>query len=1047
MQPVDSEKHEGIIGYFAHHKVAANLLMVIMLLAGAFSLSKLNVQFFPNFALDYINVRVVWSGASAEDIRTGITVPLEQRLRTVDGLKQMTSTSAEGISSILLEYPEGTDMLLALDEARRQVDEFRNLPADAELPSVIKITNHELVANVLVSGGDDVETLRRLANQYESELLAIGVDKVDISGIPDREISIEVDTGELSRLGLSFNQLAQRIQSQSQDTPSGIMGQSDSARDLRSLDQRRSAQEFNDVPVVSGEGTRISLGDIAQVKEQRNESQPSISFQGKPAIKLAIQRAETGDSLESAEALNQWFEKTRATLPEGITLTIYDEQWTLISDRIMLLLKNGLGGLVLIILILYLFLSGRVAFWVMLGIPISFMGTLFIMYATGGSINMISLFALIMALGIIVDDAIVVGEDAQAHHQMGEHPLKAAEGGARRMLAPVMASSFSTVAAFIPLMLVGGIIGNILVAIPIVIITVILASVIESFLILPGHLRHAFLHEHKVKPDSLRAKLDNGFNRFRDGIFRKTMVLALRYRGATIALAFSALMIAVGLLAGGKLKFQFFPTPESQIVNANATFVAGTPESSVVAFLRQVNEALYETDEALGGGLVEIAVTNHRTAVGGQGGGGATGDHIGGIQISLSPPDQREVRNVDFIDEWRSRINLPAGLETLNIASRIGGPPGQDISVRLTGADSATMKQAALEFIETLKGIKGVGDAVDDMPYGREQLVYQLNPAGETLGLTSQGIGQQLRTAFSGQTIQIFQDGPDEIEVKVRLPLAEREQLDVLERLNIVTPDGQQVPLMTVTQWSSNQGFDVLRQTDGLLSISIEATVDSAQANSQEVNDNLRENVLPQLAEKYGISFTFEGREKDSAQTLGDLRTGLVLGLILIFIVLAWVFSSYSWPLVVMAAIPFGLTGAFYGHWLTGIDVTILSLFGIFGLSGIVINDSIILVTFYKQLRQQGLSIRNALTTASCLRLRAILLTSLTTIAGLTPLLFEKSLQAQFLIPMATSIAFGLGYATLLILFVVPAILSYVEDVRQWIDRSRSSAEAVTPSN
>ncbi len=330
------------------------------------------------------------------------------------------------------------------------------------------------------------------------------------------------------------------------------------------------------------------------------------------------------------------------------------------------------------------------------------------------------------------------------------------------------------------------------------------------------------------------------------------------------------------------------------------------------------------------------------------------------------------------------------------------------------------------------------------MPYGREQLVYKLTPAGESLGLTSQSIGRQLRTAFSGQLIQIFQDGSDEVEVRLRLPRSDREQLNILERFNITTPDGSQIPLMSVTRWSSAQGFEVLRQTDGLLSISIEASVDSSQANSQEINDNLRETVLPQVADKYGISFTFEGREKDSAQTMADLGTGLILGLTLIYIILAWVFSSYSWPLVVMAAIPFGLTGALFGHWLTGIDITILSFFGIFGLSGIVINDSIILVTFYKQQREKGLSIRNALTAASCLRLRAILLTSLTTIAGLSPLLFEKSLQAQFLIPMATSIAFGLGYATLLILFVIPAILSYVEEFLDWIG-SKVSAKELNP--
>ena len=1046
MQSGKSNKYDGIIGLFAHHKVAANLLMVILLLSGGYALTKLNVQFFPNFALDYINVQVAWPGASSEDVRTGITIPLEQRLRTVDGLKEMTSVSAEGVSSILLEYPEGTDMLLALDQARRQVDEFRNFPADAELPSVIKIVNYELVAKILISGGKDIEALRRLSNQYEVELLNSGVDKVDIFGLPDKEISIEVGTQSLNQIGLSVNQVAQRIQDQSRDTPSGVLGQSESARDLRSLDQRRTAEAFSRIPVVSDSTARIELGDIASVREQLSENQPYISYQGQAAVELSLQRAESGDSLESAKALQAWLEKTRANLPEGISLIVYDEQWTLIKERITLLLKNGLGGLLLIILILYLFLSGRVAFWVMLGIPISFMGTLFIMHMSGGSINMISLFALIMALGIIVDDAIVVGEDAQAHHQMGEHPLKAAEGGARRMLAPVMASSLSTMAAFLPLMLIGGIIGNILVALPIVVMTVILASVIESFLILPGHLRHAFVHQRDIKAGSLRARLDHAFAYFRDKKFRPSVKLALRFRAITIAIAVSILMLSVGLLAGGKIKFQFFPSPESQVIHANATFVAGTPEEPVMAFMQHVNQALRETEAELGGNLVEIAIGKHRMASGDSNGGSATGAHVASIQISLLPPDQREVRNEVFINEWRSRIRLPAGLENFTLSSRRAGPPGRDISIRMTGSDPQTMKRAALEFREALKSIPGVGDSLDDMPYGREQLIYQLTPAGEALGLTSAEIGRQLRSAFSGQLIQIFQDGADEVEVWVRLPKSEREQLDVLERINISTPAGLLVPLMTVTDWSSSQGFEVLRQTNGFLSINIQADVDSTQANAQEINDNLKETTLPLLAEKYGINFSFEGRAKDSAETMADMRTGLLLGLTLIYIILAWVFSSYSWPLVVMAAIPFGLTGAIIGHWLTGIDLTILSLFGIFGLSGIVVNDSIILVTFYKQLRNEGLPLHAALVTASCLRLRAILLTSLTTIAGLTPLLFETSLQAQFLVPMATSIAFGLAYATLLILFVIPAILSYVEDIREWVSNSDKKHQQVAPS-
>jgi multidrug efflux pump subunit AcrB len=635
---------------------------------------------------------------------------------------------------------------------------------------------------------------------------------------------------------------------------------------------------------------------------------------------------------------------------------------------------------------------------------------------------MMSLFALIMALGIIVDDAIVVGEDAMAHHQMGEDPLLAAEGGVRRMLAPVVASSLTTIAAFLPLMLVGGVIGNILNVIPLVIVAVILASLLESMLVLPGHLRSAFVHSHKVKPDSLRARLDRGFEYFRDRLFRPLVTVAVHHRFATIAGAVAALMIAVGLLAGGRLGFVFFPTPEGQIVTANATFVAGTPRARVDALLEHLDETLWETERAFDQGkLVNLAIALHGSKGDSS---GSSADQLGALQVELVAPDARDVRNEEFIRAWQERIELPAGLEGFTIASRRAGPPGRDLTVRLFGADATTLKDAALDISEVLKGISGVTAVEDDMAFGREQIIYSLTPAGQALGLTVSELGTQLRTAFEGQLVQIFQDGADEVEVRVKLPRAERERLGTLERMNIRLSDGTSVPLTTVAQWRSQRGFEILRHAEGKLAVEVSADVDSDVNNAGTIIEGLIASTLPELEANYGISYSFEGRSADQRETLGDMRKGLVLGLVLIYIILTWVFSSYGWPLVVMAAIPFGLTGALFGHWLIGIDVTILSLFGMFGLSGIVINDSIILVKFYQEQLDQGVASRDALVEAACQRLRAVLLTSLTTIAGLTPLLFEKSVQAQFLIPMATSIAFGLGFATLLVLLVIPALLS-----------------------
>ncbi len=1030
-----------LIGVFAHHKVAANLLMVIMILSGAIALDRLNVQLFPTFELDVVTVRVVWTGASAEDIEDGITSPLEQRLRSVDNLDKITSTSSQGISAITLELAEGTDPLLGLDQVRRLVDEFRNFPQDAEKPQVALATRYEQVARLLITGLDDAAEMRRLARRFESELLDRGLDKVDITGLPDEEIRIEVDHEQLEQLGLGLADIGRRVSDFSRDLPAGAVGVGEGSRELRSLDKRREPLEFAELPVRSDEELRIDLGDIAEIERTPSDNTVSLSVGGEPAVEMLVRRAEKGNTLEAARRLDEWLADTRPTLPPGVEIQVYDASWELVRDRIMLLVRNGLGGLLLVVLILNLFLSGRVAFWVAWGIPVTLGATLFIVYLAGGSINMLSLFALIMALGIIVDDAIVVGEDAMAHYQMGEEPLLAAEGGARRMLAPVIASSLTTIAAFLPLMLVGGRIGNILSTIPVIIVCVILASLVESFLVLPGHLRHAFVHSHKVKRQSLRARLDRGFARFRERLFRPLAAAAIRNRFTTVSAALMVLIIAVGLVAGGRTAFVFFPTPEAQIIYANVTFVAGTPRPRVDELLVHLKEALYETERGLDQGrLINVVVATHGALSGSRGGG--TGDQLGSLMVELIPQDRRDIGNSDFIRAWRERVRMPAGLENLNITARRSGPPGRDLTVRLTGSDAESLKSAAVDLGETLRGIDGVLEVEDDMAYGREQLIYSVSPAGEALGLTVADLGRQLRTAFDGQLVQIFQDGPDEVEVRVRLPQAERATLASLYRLNVRTPAGEAVPLTAVADWSSRRGFEVLRHADTKLAVEVTADVDATVNNANRILAALQQGPLEELRREYAVDYSFEGRAEDQRETLSDMRKGLILGLVLIYLILAWVFASYGWPLVVMVAIPFGLTGALFGHWLMGIDLTILSLFGMFGLSGIVVNDSIILVSFYKDLRAEGVPVNEALIEATCQRLRAVLLTSLTTIAGLTPLLFETSYQAQYLIPMATSIAFGLAFATLLVLLVVPSLLSMHESLHAGLRRWLGAREA-----
>lgn len=1030
-------KHVSVLERLAGHKVAANVLMLLAFVLGVIGLTRMNVQFFPTFELDVISVRVVWSGAAAEDVENGITVPLEERLKTVDGLKRMSSTSAQGVASITLELHEGTDALLALDQVRQRVDEFRNLPRDAETPEVSRVSRYEPIARLLVRGRS-VEELRPWVRRFEQELLAAGIDRISITGLPEERIAIEIPSAALETLGLSLVQIGDRVGQVARDIPAGIAGEADGAREIRGLEQRRSADAFAPLAVLSDERGVVRLDEIATITREPRANELALFERGDSVVELQLQRSENGHSLRAARILDGWLEKTRPTLPPSIGLEVFDTQWQLISDRIELLIENGLSGLLLVVAVLYFFLPARVALWVMIGIPTAFLATLGLMFFFGGTINMMSLFALIMALGIIVDDAIVVSEDADTHRHMGEGPAQAAIGGARRMLGPVLASSLTTVAAFLPLMMVGGIIGNILGDIPFVMVAVIVASLLECFLILPAHLRGALAGEAALKQSALRARLDAAFTGFRDGPFRRMVERALTWRGATVSIAVGLMVLAVGLIAGGRIGFVFFPTPEGQVIYANATFVAGTPRARTDAFLGELERALFAAEAELGGGLIQTAVARLGGTISSGSGSSARGDQLAGIMVELTPPDQREVRNERFLAVWREKLPAAAGIELLTFTARQSGPPGRDLNIRLTGDNADALKAAALELAETLTSIPGVSEPEDDMPYGREQLVYRLTPAGEALGLTTESLGRQLRAAFDGALAQLVQVGRDELEVRVMLPRDERSRLDVFERITVSLPDGRFAPLATVASWESRRGFEALRHAQGRLAVEVSAAVASDVTNANAVQALLEADTLPQLAQKYGFEFSFEGRSADQRETMADMRAGLILGLALIYLILVWSFSSWSWPLVVMSAIPLGLAGAIFGHWVLNIDLTILSMFGLFGLAGIVVNNSIILVSLFKELQHKGTSVHDALVGAACGRLRAVLLTSLTTIGGLTPLLFERSLQAQFLIPMATSIAFGLGFSAVLVLFFVPALLSLLESLRHW----RTGADA-----
>ncbi len=1028
-----------LIALFCNHPVAANLLMAMMLMAGAWGLKQLNTQFFPSFSIDFVTVRTLWSGASASDVEELITTALEQELREVDFVQKMTSTSAEGVSSISLEFEQGTDMGLAVDQVNERVALLRDLPEDAETPAVATVVNYEIITKLLVAGRADVDELRALVHGFEAELLARGIAKIFIQGLPEEQIAIEVPSRELRRLGLSLDDIGRRVLRWSQDAPVGIIGRRDTSQQLRFRERRTTELAFESVPVIAERhGRLLSLGDIARIQRKHKDAQVSIRYRGQPAVELSLHRIENSDSLEAANIFRSWLEEVSPTLPAGIVLMPFNERWELLNERINLLVKNGLSGLVLVVLILFLFMSGRVAWWTAVGIPVSFMAALAVFYLVGGSINMISLFGLIMALGIIVDDAIVVGEEAMTRYENGARPQMAAEKAARQMLAPVFSSSLTTIAAFMPLLLVGGIIGSIMQAIPMVVICVIIASLIECFLILPGHLNHSFRRMRIASPThapgKVRLFLNRTFETFRDRRFRPLVTMAVSNRWTAVACTIALLIITIGWVSSGRMNFQFFPSAEADRIYANVGFVSGTSAKTVRDYLQEVEQALEEVESEFDANFVKLVISRHGMMEG-EGNARRSGDHIGGVRAELIDPDQRRIRNRDIIAAWRAKLPARPAIESISIIEPRAGPPGEDINIKISGANIAQVKRAAQKLTDALSRIPGVSGIGDDAPFGRAQMVLQLTPAAAALGLGVDDVSRQLRAAFDGYQVQELSDGYDDIEVRVMLPAEERATIAGLHALPIVLPNGKTAPIDNLATVRHEQGFDAIRHANGKLAVTITAGVDPAVNNTNRIRADLEAELLPQLANQFGVGFSFGGRQADQSETLDDMVFGMVLALALIYLVLSWVFASYGWPLIVMFIIPFGVVGAIWGHVAMGQDITVLSLFGFFALSGIVVNDSIILVVCYKQLRIKGIAARDAVIEAACRRLRAVLLTSLSTIGGLLPLLFETSLQAQFLIPMATTLAFGLAFGTLLVLLVIPSLLLIYEDA--WVGFNR----------
>ncbi len=1020
-----------LLRLFINHPNAANLLMVGMLMMGAFALMRMNIQFFPSVDIPRVTVSIAWPGASAEDVEKNILDALEPELRFIDGLDEITSTAREGAAVLGLEFFTNANMQKAVSDVEAAVSGVTTLPADSERPVIRQIVFYENVANIVLSGPFSEIALKRYAKLLRDGLLAAGIDRVTFEGFRDEEIWVMVPPRTLRRLDLTVSDIAARIGQSNRDIPSGILeGSFD--RQIRSLGLIETATGLGGIEIRAlANGEKIRLRDIARIEERFERSAP-VGFQGdKRAIKLVVQRVASADTLQVARLLKETLAEIVPTLPATLKVERYNIRADLVSARINLLLKNGAGGLVLVLIILFIFLNSRIALWVAVGIPVAVLATLGVMWATGQSINMVSLFALILTLGIIVDDAIVVGEHTATLHGRGLSAVEAAERGAARMFMPVIAATLTTQAAFLPIFMIGGVIGDIMSALPLVVVAVLVASLIECFLVLPGHLRHA-LEKQRNEASRFRVAFNRGFDRLRDNAFRRFATTCYEWRYTTLTVALAALVVAFGLVAGGRVGFKFFPAPEPEIVNADVVFAAGTPFEEEDAALRQMIAALERAEDELSNGKGGLVVTSF--TVRGRSG-RARDDNVARIEVQLRKSEERTVRTAAIIKAWRRALPQLPGVERVAIAGHRAGPPGRDIHVELTGAAPAVLKAAALELRQVLARFPGVSAVADDQPYGKEELILELTPKGRALGFTTQIVGQQVRNAFEGAIAKKFARGDEEVTIRVKADHPAR-GIGALRDLYLRAPAGDEVPLLEIVSLRTKAGFSVIQRKSGKATVSVTAEVDQAVTDNQLIVGELAAGAMLRLARKFGIQYRFKGRAEETAETFGDLRTGAIGALVMIYIILAWVFGRYGRPLIIMLIIPFGLVGAIAGHMLMGFPLTILSFFGLLGLAGILVNDSIILVNQVERRLEAGETLQQAAVGGAQDRLRAVLLTSLTTIGGLTPLLFEKSLQAQFLMPMAITLVFGLAVATLLVLILVPAALGVADDLARLLRRA-----------
>lgn len=1032
----------GILSYFTRHKTAANLLLVLMLAAGVLAIPNMRAQFFPDVIVDNITVSVGWSGAGAEDVDAAIVQVLEPVLLVVDGVAASSSRSNEGSARITLEFEPGYDMDRAAEDVQIAVDGASNLPADADDPSVRRGGWSDRVTDVVIAGPVGVDQLGRFADEFATRLFAAGVTRVSVQGVAAPSILIEVPSLSLIEHDIGMADIAQRIAEETAASPAGDV--SSNAR-VRTGVARRSAEDIGAIALrANPDGSTLTIADVAHVQVEGIDRDRAYFVGPDPAIKVVVQRSATGDAIGLQRSVERVAAELQASLPNGVTVQLTNARAEQITGRLDILVTNGLTGLALVVALLFLFLNARTAFWVAFGIPVAMLAAVALMYAAGITFNMISLFALIITLGIVVDDAIVVGEHADFRvRQLKEPPTVAAENAARRMFSPVFSASITTIIAFFGLVAIGGRFGDLISDIPYTVIVVLIASLVECFLILPNHLSHAIAHSAKDHwYDKPSKYVNRGFDWFRFTLFRPFMGLVIRARYPVVALALVSLAASSAMVIRGDVSWRFFASPEQSQVSGNFAMLPGASRSDTIEMMREMQRATealgaeYEAEYGINpllAVIAEIGGNSGRTIAGAE---NKDADQLGAITIELVDADSRPYSSNAFVTALQESIVQHPMAETVSFRSFGAGPAADGIDVQLSGADSTTLKAAAEALKTELAQYSEISALEDSLSYDKEELVLQLTPQGQALGLSIDGLGRVLRNSLAGIEAASFPDGTRSATIRVQLPDAEL-TADFLDHIQIRTAEAVYVPLADVVTVESRSGFSTVRRENGVQLISVTGELDSDDAaRATEIQQIIAADILPRLQSSFGIETRLAGQREQERQFLGDAAVGLTLVLLGIYLTLAWIFSSWTRPVVVMSIIPFALVGTIWGHYVWQIPMSLFTVVGLIGMVGIIINDSIVLVTTVDEYAaERGLV--PAIIDGTVDRLRPVLLTTLTTVLGLAPLLYEGSTQAEFLKPTVVTLVFGLAFGMVLVLLVVPSIMAMQADVARQVQSAK----------